>query len=110
MVATLAVLTDPAAAASYYEADDYYTGDAKAPSRWHGRGTRALGLDGEVDPETFAAMLSGKLPDGTVLGTTRHGAREHKLGWDITFSAPSRYRRSPWSHATGACSMLTTAP
>lgn len=88
MVATLAVLTDPAAAASYYEADDYYTNDAKAPSRWHGRAADALGLEGEVDPETFAAMLEGKLTDGTLIGTTRHGAREHKLGWDMTFSAP----------------------
>jgi conjugative relaxase-like TrwC/TraI family protein len=88
MVATLSRLTDPAAAAAYYEADDYYTGDAKAPSRWHGRGAEALGLQGEVDSDTFAAMLEGKLPDGTVLGTTRNGAREHKLGWDLTFSAP----------------------
>jgi len=88
MVATLVKLTDPAAAAAYYEADDYYTGDAKAPSRWHGRGARALGLDGEVEPEAFAAMLAGKLPDGTALGTTRHGRNEHKLGWDLTFSAP----------------------
>ncbi len=88
MVATLAVLTNPAAAASYYEADDYYTGDAKAPSHWHGRGAEALGLEGEVDPETFAAMLQGKLADGTFIGTNRHGAREHKLGWDMTFSAP----------------------
>ncbi len=88
MVATLAVLTNPAAAVSYYEADDYYTGDAKAPSQWYGRGADALGLEGEVDPETFAAMLEGRLADGTLIGTTRHGAREHKLGWDMTFSAP----------------------
>lgn len=88
MVATLAVLTDPAAAVSYYEADDYYTVDAKAPSRWHGRGADALDLHGEVDPKTFAAMLEGKIADGTLIGTTRHGTREHKLGWDMTFSAP----------------------
>jgi len=88
MVATLSKLTDPEQAASYYEADDYYTGDAKAPSRWHGQGAGALGLSGEVDPDTFAKMLRGELPGGTVLGTTRNGVREHKLGWDLTFSAP----------------------
>lgn len=88
MVATLSKLSDPEQAASYYEADDYYTGDAEAPSRWHGQGAEALGLAGEVDPGTFAAMLRGELPNGTVLGTTRNGVREHKLGWDLTFSAP----------------------
>lgn len=88
MVATLLKLTDPAAAAAYYEADGYYTGDAKAPSRWHGKGAQTLGLDGHVEPDTFAAMLRGQLPNGALLGTTRRGRTEHKLGWDLTFSAP----------------------
>lgn len=88
MVASLAALTDAGAAAAYYEADDYYTGDAKAPSRWHGKGACALGLEGEVDAEQFAAMLKGHLPNKVRLGTTRHGATQHKLGWDVTFSAP----------------------
>ena len=90
MVATIAKLTDPAAAASYYEpgADDYYTGDDRTPSRWHGRAARKLRLDGEVDPQTFRTLLEGKMTDGTVLGTVRDGAREHTLGWDVTFSAP----------------------
>jgi len=88
MVATLIDLTNPDDALSYYEADEYYVGDAKAPSAWHGRGAAKLGLRGEVDPEAFAASLHGKLPDGTVLGTVRDGVREHKPGWDLTFSAP----------------------
>lgn len=89
MVATLSKLTDAGAAAQYYEAgDDYYTQGGKAPSHWHGRGAEALGLDGEVAPDTFTAMLDGRLPDRTVLGTTRHGIREHKPGWDLTLSAP----------------------
>ncbi|MCV0382818.1 MAG: relaxase domain-containing protein [Erythrobacter sp.] len=86
MVATLTKLSDPAAAAAYYEADDYYTRDAGG--HWHGRGAEALGLSGEVDPEQFAELLAGRLPDGTLLGTTRHGIREHKAGWDLTMSAP----------------------
>lgn len=86
MVATLTKLSDPAAAAAYYEADDYYTRDAGG--HWHGRGAEALGLSGEVDPEQFTELLAGRLPDGTLLGTTRHGTREHKAGWDLTMSAP----------------------
>ena len=88
MVASLHALTDPKAAAAYYEADDYYLADAKAPSAWAGTGAEALGLTGEVDPASFSAMLAGNLPGGTTLGTTRHGQHEHKLGWDLTMSAP----------------------
>lgn len=88
MVATLIDLTNPDDALGYYEADDYYVGDAKAPSVWHGRGAARLGLRGEVDPDTFADMLHGKLPEGTVLGTVRDGERKHRPGWDLTCSAP----------------------
>lgn len=89
MVATLSKLTDAGAAAAYYKAgDDYYTQGSKAPSRWHGSGAEPLGLHGEFAPDTFTAMLDGTLPDGTLLGTTRGGAREHKPGWDLTLSAP----------------------
>lgn len=85
-VATLSKVTDPPAATHYYEADDYYTRDAKVPSRWHGMGAQALGVDGDVEPDTFAAMLKGQLPIGASLGT-RHGRTVHKLGWGLTFSA-----------------------
>lgn len=88
MVATLVELTSPDDSLGYYEADDYYVGDAKAPSAWYGRGARDLGLRGNVEPDAFADLLHGKLPDGTVLGTVREGVREHKTGWDLTFSAP----------------------
>lgn len=89
MVATLSKLTDAGAAAAYYEAgDDYYTQGGKAPSHWHGRGAEALGLLGEVAPDTFTAMLGGTLPDGTTLGTTRGRVREHKPGCELTLSAP----------------------
>lgn len=33
-------------------------------------------------------LLKGQLPDGTQLGTTRKGLREHTPGWDLTMSAP----------------------
>ena len=88
MVATLKDLANPDDALSYYGADDYYVGDAKAPSAWHGRGAAKLGLRGEVEPDTFADMLHGRLPEGSVLGTVRDGERQHRPGWDLTCSAP----------------------
>lgn len=86
MVATLSKLTDAAAARSYYEADDYWS--REAAGHWHGDAARALGLDGEVEPDWFVALLNGELPDGTMLGTNRGGIREHTPGFDLTMSAP----------------------
>ena len=40
MVAKITALKDPAAARRYYGEEDYYLGDAKAPSTWHGRAAR----------------------------------------------------------------------
>lgn len=86
MVATLHKLTDAAAARRYYEADDYWS--REAGGQWQGEAARALGLDGAVESDQFVTLLSGKLPDGTVIGTTRHGIREHTPGFDLTMSAP----------------------
>ena len=88
MVASVASLKSAAQAASYYEADDYYSEGGEAPSAWVGEGAKALGLDGEVDRATFARGLEGELPSGDRLGTVRNGEREHRPGWDMTFSAP----------------------
>ena len=86
MVATLHKLTDAAAARRYYEADDYWS--REAGGQWQGEAARALGLDGAVESNQFVTLLSGELPDGTVIGTTRHGIREHTPGFDLTMSAP----------------------
>lgn len=88
MVASVASLKSAGQAASYYEADDYYSEGGEAPSAWFGRGAEELGLSGEVDRRTFAAGLEGQLPNGQELGTVRNGEREHRPGWDVTFSAP----------------------
>ena len=81
-------LSSAGQAASYYEADDYYSEGGEAPSAWFGEGAAALGLEGEVDRAAFAAGLRGELPNGERLGTVRNGEREHRPGWDVTFSAP----------------------
>ncbi|AXB80617.1 MobF family relaxase [Novosphingobium sp. P6W] len=87
MVASVAALKSAAQAASYYEADDYYA-DGESPSAWFGEAAKALGLSGEVERATFAAALKGDLPNGQQIGTVRGGEREHRPGWDMTFSAP----------------------
>ena len=80
-------------AASYFQKDDYYAGKEGTPEAtgvWFGKGAETLGLTGAVDPEAFKAMLDGELPSGEQLGTIREkgGEKEHKPGWDLTFSAP----------------------
>lgn len=87
MVASVSALSSAGQAASYYEADDYYAEGGLAPSEWFGEAAHGLGLSGEVDRETFAALLEGKIA-GQQLGTTRDGKLEHRPGWDITLSAP----------------------
>lgn len=87
MVASVSALSSAGQAASYYEADDYYAEGGLAPSEWFGEAAGALGLEGEVDREQFAALLEGQV-GGRQLGTTRDGKTEHRPGWDITLSAP----------------------
>ena len=87
MVASISALSSSGQAASYYEADDYYTGDDMAPSAWEGQAAADLGLSGEVDRDDFRALLDGRVA-GEQLGTVRDGVTEHRPGWDITFSAP----------------------
>ena len=88
MVASVAALSSAGQAASYYEADDYYSEGGAAPSAWEGEGAKALGLTGEVDRAVFRKGLEGELPNGEALGTMRDGTRQHRPGWDMTFSAP----------------------
>ncbi|WP_051749223.1 MobF family relaxase [Nevskia soli] len=73
----------------YYDKDDYYTKDAAAPSQWHGKGARALGLNGLVRPEDFKALVRGELPDGTTLH--RGGSNVRRAGTDFEFSAPKSF-------------------
>lgn len=87
MVASVSALTSSAQAASYYEADDYYSEGGLSPSEWQGAGAEALGLSGEVDREQFRDLLDGKVA-GEQLGTYRDGQLEHRPGWDVTLSAP----------------------
>ena len=92
MVASIGKIVSPAQGVSYYERDGYY---AKADpahreaSAWAGKGADALGLAGAVDPDTFTAILEGKVPGGSQLGRRdRDGNIHHRPGRDVTLSAP----------------------
>ena len=94
MVASIGAVAAPAQGTSYYERDGYYARDDpehNAASAWAGKGAEELGLTGPVDPDTFKAVLEGRVPDGsdTRLGRrAKDGSIEHRPGRDLTLSAP----------------------
>ncbi len=91
---SIGAIASAAQGASYYEKDGYYAKDDpehRDASAWFGKGAEALGLSGTVDPDTFKAVLEGKVPDGsgTELGKRdKDGEITHRPGRDLTFSAP----------------------
>ncbi|TVV72753.1 MobF family relaxase [Sphingomonas solaris] len=75
-------------AAGYFAADNYYTaGEAETSGEWFGKGAAALGLEGKVYQDRFEALLGGRLPDGTQVGTPDR----HRAGVDLTFSLPKSW-------------------
>ena len=93
-VLSIGAIASAAQGASYYQKDGDYAKDDpehRDASAWFGKGAEALGLTGPVDPDTFRAILEGKVPDGsgTELGKRgRDGEITHRPGRDLTFSAP----------------------
>ena len=105
MVATVRNLTSSSATSEYFRQDGGYylrkgedAADLRAKraehrnaSTWHGQGAVALGLH---PGKPVAAGAFEKLLQGHVIGTwirlgrLRDGQREHRPGFDITFSAP----------------------
>ena len=91
---SIGALASASQGASYYERDGYYAKDDpehREASAWAGRGAEELGLTGPVDPDTFRAVLEGRVPDGSgrQLGKRgKDGEIHHRPGRDLTFSAP----------------------
>ena len=91
---SIGALASASQGASYYERDGYYAKDSdehREASAWAGRGAEELGLKGPVDPDTFRAVLEGKVPDGSGQELGRRGKDGeilHRPGRDLTFSAP----------------------
>ncbi|MYG52277.1 MAG: relaxase domain-containing protein, partial [Rhodospirillaceae bacterium] len=64
-------------------------GSHRSANRWHGEGAAALGLGQRVGKRKFISILSGHVPDTDIkLGRIIDGERQHRPGWDMTFSAP----------------------
>ena len=86
---SVANVRSPSAAASYFAADNYYTGaDADRSGTWVGKGAERLGLEGRVSAEQFDALLRGELPGGIQVG---NAGQAHRPGTDLTFSLPKSW-------------------
>jgi conjugative relaxase-like TrwC/TraI family protein len=77
-----------AQAKNYYAKDDYYYAKTEATSEWAGELAADLRLAGEVEGNTFEAMLTGELPNGIVLPGKGNHPEHRRAGFDATFSAP----------------------
>ena len=116
MVTSIGVIASPAQSITYFERDGYYAKDDpahKEASAWVGKGAKELGLSGPVDPETFTAILEGKVPGGPSLGKRgKDGEIHHRPGRDVTMSAPKssgRAANSRWASANRASSASFSA-
>ena len=86
---SVANVRSPSAAASYFAADNYYTGaDADRSGSWVGKGAEKLGLEGRVSADQFDALLRGELPGGIQVG---NAGQAHRPGTDLTFSLPKSW-------------------
>lgn len=83
-------LSNVSEASHYFMAKDNYYSEEEgiAASRWWGKGAKRLSLFGEVDQQRFEELLSGKISESQYIGKIVDGKREHRPGWDLTFSAP----------------------
>jgi conjugative relaxase-like TrwC/TraI family protein len=73
-----------ASTAVQYFTDDYDPGQ----TRWFGKGASGLGLEGEIDRESFEHLCYGRSPDGTKYLGTKGNPDKRRAGTDFTFSAP----------------------
>jgi conjugative relaxase-like TrwC/TraI family protein len=73
-----------ASTAVQYFTDDYDPGQ----TRWFGKGASGLGLEGEIDRESFEHICYGRSPDGTKYLGTKGDPDKRRAGTDFTFSAP----------------------
>ena len=70
--------------------EDYYLNGGEPPGLWHGRGAQELGLSGVVEGEALIRLFAGFHPhdDRSLIQQQKYQEREHRPGWDLTFSAP----------------------
>lgn len=80
-----------AAARQYYaeglKREDYYSEGQEIVGKWYGKAAKMLGLDGNVTPEQFAAMVENRHPVTGKRLTPRNVA-DRIVGYDLNFHAP----------------------
>jgi conjugative relaxase-like TrwC/TraI family protein len=54
---------------------------------WLGRGTASLGVSGDVDADSYLAVMDGRSPAGNGLLVDRQ-SKHRVCGWSLTFSTP----------------------
>jgi len=71
----------------YYASADYYTQGQEIIGAWGGEGARLLGLEGQVNKESFERLCDNLDPrDGKQL--TARTRSQRTVGYDFTFSVP----------------------
>ena len=84
----LTIIKGSSDASAYFSKDNYYTKEEGLEhSCWRGQGAALLSLSGRVNPDQFKHLLEGEVADQK-LGRVVKGKRQHRSGWDLTFSAP----------------------
>ena len=80
-----------AAAKSYYTQglarEDYYAEGQECVGRWGGRAAALMGLEGDVDPDAFAALCDNQHPQ-TGRRLTPRTKVDRTVGYDFNFHAP----------------------
>lgn len=80
-----------AAARQYYaeglKREDYYSEGQEIAGKWYGKAAKLLGLDGNVTPEQFAALVENRHPVTGKRLTPRNVA-DRIVGYDLNFHAP----------------------
>ncbi len=89
---TVKALTSSNSAKEYYSHGDYY--GMQSMGTWYGKGAEILNLKSDFSPKNewkFSRMLDGEINGYPPLGRIKDGKREHRPGYDLTFSAPKSF-------------------
>lgn len=101
---TLSKPLTAAQAKVYYQKDfssvegNYYSESQTVAGQWQGKLAEQWGLTGAVTAEQYNRLCDGQDPHSEEQLTRHHSqgasadspTREHRAGWDATFSAPER--------------------
>ena len=92
MAASIRKVVSPAQGVAHFERLGYYAKNHplhREASVWTGRSADTLGRAGPVGPDTFTAILEGKVPGCVQLGRRdKDGNIHHRPGRVVSLSAP----------------------